>query len=196
MRTSRSGATVVDVSSEFSAGFAAELAVDGDLATEWSTSGDGDDGSITIDLGAARDIAGIEFVTRSMADGTAITSTFTVRVDDGDPLGPFPAAGVAERPCRTSGCQRPGRPPRRGPVVRRQRRRGRLPRFCPGLTHHARRGRSVARFDRPAGCSAAGLMMLSPGYCPGGVGLGRRAVCTMLSRLGVAACGPGTEGLA
>ena len=71
---------MVDVSSEFSAGFAAELAVDGDLATEWSTSGDGDDGTITIDLGAARDIAGVEFVTRSMADGTAITSTFTVEI--------------------------------------------------------------------------------------------------------------------
>ena len=71
-------ATVVDVSSEFSAGFAAELAIDGDLATEWSTSGDGDDGSITIDLGATLDIAAVEFVTRSMADGSAITSSFTV----------------------------------------------------------------------------------------------------------------------
>jgi F5/8 type C domain len=88
-------ATVVEVSSEFSASFAGALAIDGDLATEWSTAGDGDDGSITIDLGAPQDIAGVEFVTRSMADGSAVTSTFTVRVDDGEPLGPFPAASPA-----------------------------------------------------------------------------------------------------
>jgi hypothetical protein len=85
-------ATVVDVSSEFSSGFAAELAIDGDLGTEWSTSGDGDDGSITIDLGATLDIAAVEFVTRSMADGSAVTSSFTVSVDGGAELGPFPAA--------------------------------------------------------------------------------------------------------
>ena len=85
-------ATVIDVSSEFSSGFAAEMAIDGDLGTEWSTSGDGDDGSITIDLGATLDIAAVEFVTRSMADGSAVTSSFTVSVDSGGPLGPFPAA--------------------------------------------------------------------------------------------------------
>ena len=37
----------------------------------------------------------MEFVTRSMADGSAITSTHTARVDDGEPLGPFPAASPA-----------------------------------------------------------------------------------------------------
>ncbi len=88
-------ATVVDVSSEFSAGFAGMLAIDGDLATEWSTAGDGDDASITIDLGTAHDIAGVEFVTRSMADGSAITSTYTVRVDDGEPSDRSPAASPA-----------------------------------------------------------------------------------------------------
>jgi hypothetical protein len=30
-----------------------------------------------------------------MADGSAITSTFTVSVDDGEPTGPFPAASPA-----------------------------------------------------------------------------------------------------
>jgi hypothetical protein len=89
------GASVVDVSSEFSTDFAAHLAIDGDLATEWSTAGDGDEGWITIDLGAARDIAAVDFVTRSMADGSAITSTYTVTVDDGRPLGPFAAGSPA-----------------------------------------------------------------------------------------------------
>jgi hypothetical protein len=89
-------ATVVDVSSEFSADFAAELAVDGDTSTEWATEGDGDDGFITIDLGAEHHLTGVEFVTRSMADGTARTGTFTVTVDDGEPVGPFPASTVAE----------------------------------------------------------------------------------------------------
>ncbi len=86
---------MADVSSQFSTAFAAALAIDGDLATEWSTAGDGDNGSITIDLGAAHDIAGVEFVTRSMADGSAITSTYTVAVDGDSPRGPFPAASPA-----------------------------------------------------------------------------------------------------
>ncbi|CAN5203435.1 hypothetical protein BH18ACT5_BH18ACT5_19600 [soil metagenome] len=45
------GATVLDVSSEFSAAFAASNAVDGDPSTEWSSRCDGDDASITIDMG-------------------------------------------------------------------------------------------------------------------------------------------------
>jgi hypothetical protein len=89
-------ATVVEVSSEFSADFAGSLAIDGDTSTEWSTSGDGDDGFITIDLGADRQLTGVEFVTRAMADGTARTETFTVTVDDGAVLGPFPAGTVAD----------------------------------------------------------------------------------------------------
>jgi hypothetical protein len=89
-------ATIVDVSSEFGTAFAASNAIDGDTATEWATSGDGDGGSITIDLGSDREIGGVEFVTRSMADGSSITETFTVSIDDGDPLGPFPAGTVAD----------------------------------------------------------------------------------------------------
>jgi hypothetical protein len=88
-------ATVVDVSSEFSDAFAAANALDGDASTEWSTRGDGDDAFITIDLGAARPIGGVEFLTRSMADGSAITDTFTVSIDGGEPAGPFPAGTVA-----------------------------------------------------------------------------------------------------
>lgn len=90
------GATIVDRSSQFSAAFAAENALDGDTATEWATRGDGDEGFVTIDLGAVREIGGVEFVTRSMADGSSVTDTFTVSIDGGPPLGPFPAGTVAD----------------------------------------------------------------------------------------------------
>jgi hypothetical protein len=90
------GATVVDVSSEFGSSFAAELVIDGDGLTEWSSAGDGDDAHITIDLGAPAEVSGFEFVTRSMADGSAIVETYTVTVDGGEPIGPFPAATPAE----------------------------------------------------------------------------------------------------
>lgn len=88
---------VVDASSEFSDAFAASLAIDDDLATEWSTAGDGNDGFITIRLGSPTQVAAVEFVTRSMADGSAVTDTFTVSVDGGEPLGPFDAASPATR---------------------------------------------------------------------------------------------------
>ena len=93
------GATVAEVSSEFSASFAASNAFDGDTSTEWSTRGDGNDGSIAVDLGVISEISGVEFVTRSMPDGSAITKTFTVSVDDGAPLERF-RAGTLARPRR------------------------------------------------------------------------------------------------
>ena len=84
------GASVLDVSSEFSADFAAANAVDGDLATEWSSQGDGDDAFITIDLGARVAVTAVAFRTRSMGDGSATTETFTVEVD-GSLHGPYAA---------------------------------------------------------------------------------------------------------
>lgn len=84
-------ASVVEASSEFSDAFAATNAIDGDLGTEWSSRGDGDDAFITIDLGTVREVAAVAFRTREMSDGTAITRTFTVTVDGGEPLGPFEA---------------------------------------------------------------------------------------------------------
>lgn len=89
------GAEVVAVSSEFNDSFAATNAVDGDLATEWSTQQDGDDGSITIDLGSETAITGVAFLTRSMADGSAVTETFTVTIGD-ETFGPFPAGSPAQ----------------------------------------------------------------------------------------------------
>jgi hypothetical protein len=91
-----SGAEVVAVSSTFSAAFGAQNALDGDTSTEWATDGDGDRGSITVDLGSEQEIGGVEFLTRSMADGTSITEMFTVTIDDGASFGPFPAGAVAD----------------------------------------------------------------------------------------------------
>lgn len=88
-------ATVVEVSSEFSDSWGAKNAIDGNLNTEWSTAGDGDDAFITIDLGEAREVAGVEFLTRTMTDGTATTTTFFVVVDQGERFGPFEAGNPA-----------------------------------------------------------------------------------------------------
>lgn len=90
------GATVTEASSEFSDSFAAELAIDDDTATEWATADDGDDGFIVLDLGSEQQVTGIDFVTRSMADGSAVTSTYTVSVDGAAPLGPYPAGTPAQ----------------------------------------------------------------------------------------------------
>lgn len=81
--------TITDVSSEFSDAFAATNAIDGNLATEWSTAGDGDNAYIEIDLGQPRAITAIAFRTRQMTDGTAITNTFTITIDD-QQYGPYP----------------------------------------------------------------------------------------------------------
>lgn len=87
------GARIVEVSSEYSEAFAATNVVDGDPTTEWSTRGDGDGAFITLDLGRPTDIGAVEFQTRQMSDGTAITQTFTVTAD-GASHGPFAASEV------------------------------------------------------------------------------------------------------
>jgi hypothetical protein len=95
------GAAVTAVSSEFDDDFAATNAIDGSIATEWSSRGDGDDAFIEIDLGAARDVTGIGFHTREMSDGSAVTNEFTVTVDGGAAQGPFtagPGLAVADLP--------------------------------------------------------------------------------------------------
>ncbi len=81
---------VIEVSSEFSDAFAASNAIDGDLGTEWSSQGDGDDAFLVVDLGRDVEIVGVGFRTREMSDGTSIANSFTVTVD-GDTYGPFPA---------------------------------------------------------------------------------------------------------
>lgn len=85
------GGTVVETSSDYSASFAGSYAIDGDRTTEWSSRGDGDDAYIVIDMGAPVDLLGVGFRTREMSDGTSITNSFTVTIDDGATLGPFDA---------------------------------------------------------------------------------------------------------
>jgi len=90
------GATVLEVSSIFSDSWAGENALDGDMTTEWATSDSGDDAFLEIDLGSPQDIIGVEFITRSMSDGTAVTTEYTVTVDGGDTFGPFPAGDPSD----------------------------------------------------------------------------------------------------
>lgn len=82
-------ATVKAVSSQFSDLYKGANAIDGDPATEWSTQGDGDKASITLDLGRVVKLVGVGFRTRSMSDGTAIINSFTVTGDDGKTHGPY-----------------------------------------------------------------------------------------------------------
>jgi hypothetical protein len=88
-----STATIAGVSSAFSDAFAAEFAIDGDAASEWSSAGDGDDAWIEVDLGETREVGAIAFRTREMTDGSAITTNFTVTID-GSVFGPFPTGST------------------------------------------------------------------------------------------------------
>jgi hypothetical protein len=90
-------ATIVEVSSEFSDGFAASNAIDGDLSTEWSSAGDGDESSITLDFGQPTEVGALAFLTRTMTDGTATTTTYTVTTESGETFGPFDAGNPADR---------------------------------------------------------------------------------------------------
>jgi len=90
------GATVIAASSVFSDAWSGENAVDGDMATEWATAGSGDDAFIEIDLGSSQEIIGVEFITRTMGDGTATTTEYTVTVDGGDVFGPFAAGDPSD----------------------------------------------------------------------------------------------------
>jgi hypothetical protein len=83
-------ATVADVSSEYSDAFAAAMAIDGDLSTEWSSDGDGDDAFIVLDFGEEMIVQGVGLRTREMSDGTSITTSFTVTAN-GTTYGPFQA---------------------------------------------------------------------------------------------------------
>jgi F5/8 type C domain len=85
------GAKVVAVSSQWSYAYRAANAFDGDLSTEWASNGDGNGAWVTVDLGRELKISGIAFITREMADGSAITKTFAVLVDGKKRFGPFPA---------------------------------------------------------------------------------------------------------
>jgi hypothetical protein len=98
-------AVVEEASSSFSDDFAAPLAFDGDPSTEWSTRGDGDDAFVAVRLASPSTVAAVEFVTRSMADGSAVTQTFTVTVDGDRTYGPFGAGTPRHRRIHALGAE-------------------------------------------------------------------------------------------
>lgn len=83
-------ATVSGFSSQYSDAYSARNAIDGDLTTEWSTAGDGDEAFIELDFGENMRILGVGFRTREMTDGTSITTSFTVTIGQRT-YGPFEA---------------------------------------------------------------------------------------------------------
>jgi hypothetical protein len=88
------GAQVIGVSSNFGGGgnagtWGANSAIDGQPSTAWSSSGDGDDAWIEIELAQEVMVQTIGVWTRTMANGTAQIFRFTVTTDRGETFGPF-----------------------------------------------------------------------------------------------------------
>lgn len=88
------GAVVIEVSSNFGnqpndGRWGILNAFDGNPATEWSSNGDGDDAYFVVELSGEHRIHTIEYRTRAMNDGTAITEAFTITTDSGEVYGPF-----------------------------------------------------------------------------------------------------------
>ena len=91
------GAEVIGVSSNFNGQpndgvWGIFNAFDNNPNTAWSSSGDGDDAWLEVQLGQRSRITRIEFWTRSMTNGTAQIFEFTVTTDSGDVYGPFSLA--------------------------------------------------------------------------------------------------------
>ena len=95
------GARVVAVSSNFGGAtndgsWGASSAIDGQRGTAWSSSGDGDDAFVEIELAQPAQLHAVEVWTRSMSDGTAQIFAFTLTTDAGEVLGPFDLPDATE----------------------------------------------------------------------------------------------------
>ena len=64
-------------------------AFDGKRSTEWSSRGDGDKAFVEIALAKASKLTSVAVWTRTMSDGTAQISAFTLTTDAGTVFGPF-----------------------------------------------------------------------------------------------------------
>jgi hypothetical protein len=69
--------------------FGALSAIDGQMATEWASDGDGDDAWIELDLGQPRELVAFGFRSRVMADGSSIVTSVELVLDGQNRLGPF-----------------------------------------------------------------------------------------------------------
>jgi len=69
--------------------FGALNAIDGVMATEWSSNGDGDGAWLELDVGQPRDIVAFGFRSRMMSDGTSIATSVELVVNGSTRLGPF-----------------------------------------------------------------------------------------------------------
>jgi hypothetical protein len=87
------GAKVIAVSSNYGGSNAGAWgihgALDGKRSTEWSSRGDGDKAFVEIALAKASKLTSVSVWTRTMSDGTAQISRFTVTTDRGKVFGPF-----------------------------------------------------------------------------------------------------------
>lgn len=96
------GASIAEVSSNWAGApndgsFGANLAIDGKMATEWSSNGDGNDAFIVIALERPQSITRIAFRSREMTDGTSIIRKISVKADDQTMLGPFDTPDPSQR---------------------------------------------------------------------------------------------------
>jgi hypothetical protein len=87
------GARVKGVSSNFGGGgldsaYGANRAIDGNLTTEWSSNGEGNQAWIELDLGKEYRVGAVGFRTRTMGTSAQI-ERFQLITDKGEKLGPF-----------------------------------------------------------------------------------------------------------
>ncbi len=97
-----SGATVTGRSSNFgdakdSDAWGAQMAIDGQMSTEWATGGDGDAAYLELDLGSVHRIDAVAFRSRKMSDGSSIIQSFELVFDEDETVGPFDAPDPDER---------------------------------------------------------------------------------------------------
>ena len=95
-------ASVTTVSSNFGGAANDETwgilsAFDGDLATAWSSNGDGNDAYFVLDFGQPTTLTSVAIRSRYMTDGTSIVTSFTLTADDGTVLGPFQTLDHTQR---------------------------------------------------------------------------------------------------
>ena len=95
------GARVVGVSSNYGTGandglWGADMAIDGQRGTAWSSNGDGNDAFIEIELFAVAKLWAVEVWTLTMSNGTAQIFSFTITANGGDVFGPFTLEDAAQ----------------------------------------------------------------------------------------------------